>query len=173
MKPSDEKSAQELELEELRAYKSRQESLRVRELEDQRLAGNKRARQEALDFCQEQVFAGILPPHFRDRLADEIDATPAAFSDAEGLRISFAWVRDFITALQPQLKTGEMAHAPDRERTFADEGENPSEMLSRLAATRMVEMNLSYGQAAEYVLKTNPALARAYRDYTLNPLNGD
>jgi hypothetical protein len=31
----------------------------------------------------------------------------------------------------------------------------------------MVELNLGYGKAADYVLNTNPGLARAYREYIL------
>ena len=46
---------------------------------------------------------------------------------------------------------------------------NPSVTLARLASNAMAELHLSYSEAAAYVLRTQPALARAYRDYTLNP----
>jgi hypothetical protein len=36
----------------------------------------------------------------------------------------------------------------------------------------MAELNLSYSQAAEYVLRNDPELARAYRDFTLNQTLG-
>ncbi len=53
------------------------------------------------------------------------------------------------------------------------ESDNPSDTLAELASAKMVEMNLTYGQAAEYVLKTNPSLAHAYREYTMNPNKGE
>lgn len=45
--------------------------------------------------------------------------------------------------------------------------ETPSQELARRASVRMVEQSLTYGQAVEYVLKTQPALAKAYREFTL------
>lgn len=51
--------------------------------------------------------------------------------------------------------------------TSADpQTENASQKLVRLASKHMVKTGLNYGHAAEYVLKTNPDLAKAYRDYT-------
>ena len=46
---------------------------------------------------------------------------------------------------------------------------DPSVTLARLASNAMAELHLSYSEAAAYVLRTQPALARAYRDYTLTP----
>ena len=45
--------------------------------------------------------------------------------------------------------------------------DTPSQELTRRASAAMVEQSLTYSQAAEYVLKTNPELAKAYREYTL------
>ncbi len=50
--------------------------------------------------------------------------------------------------------------------------ENPSQELARLAGAKMAEMNLTYGQAADYILENNPDLAKAYRDYTIISLAG-
>ena len=69
----------------------------------------------------------------------------------------------------------ELTQKPTRETEFAEVGEkagaqywNPSETLAQLASIKMVEMNLTYGQAAEYVLKFHPGLAKAFREFTLN-----
>jgi hypothetical protein len=50
--------------------------------------------------------------------------------------------------------------------------EDPQQQLTWLASRKMVELNLTFAQAAQYVLKINPELARAYRDYTLHPIQG-
>jgi len=49
-----------------------------------------------------------------------------------------------------------------------DDG-NPSATLARLSANAMAELNLPYGDAAAYVLRTHPELARAYRQFTVSP----
>lgn len=45
------------------------------------------------------------------------------------------------------------------------EAATPSQELSRRAGVKMGEMELTYCQAAEYVLKTDPVLARAYTEF--------
>ena len=45
--------------------------------------------------------------------------------------------------------------------------ETPSQELARRAGGIMVAGGFTYGQAAEYVLKSHPALAKAYREFTL------
>ena len=123
--------------------------------------------------CREQVRAGRLPPHFHARLVKEIESQAATYTDQGGLSFSFQWFRDFVREAGPLLPQGELGHHPQESDAREFSGENPSQTLARLASTRMVEMSLSYGQAAEYVLKTNPALATAYREYTLNPTTGE
>lgn len=51
--------------------------------------------------------------------------------------------------------------------------ETPSQELARRASVIMVEQNLTCGQATEYVLKTQPALAKAYREYVLKGIVKD
>lgn len=45
------------------------------------------------------------------------------------------------------------------------EATTPSQELSRRAGVKMGEMELTYCQAAEYVLKTDPVLAKAYAEF--------
>ena len=163
----------EAELEELRAYKAGQESRREDDLRQRRHGAFGTARENALAFCEQQRDAGRLAPHFMERLMQEVDHQVQTFSEGSELKVSFGWVRDFVTACAPALPQGELAHSATG--AFADpaEPDNPSDMLASLASAKMVEMNLTYGQAAEYVLKTNPALAQAYREYTLNPSKGE
>lgn len=156
------------ELADLRAYKERAE--RQQAEERQRRAGEafRSARGEAAAFCEAQVAAGRLPPHLHDRLVKELDAQARTFSAGQPLRVSFDWVRRFLGQAPPVLPAGEAAHAaPPDEPAGGDE--NPSQTLARLASNTMAELNLSYGEASAYVLRTHPALARAYRDFTVNP----
>jgi len=62
-----------------------------------------------------------------------------------------------------------LAEYAERVEARQNAPDNPSDALAKLASAKMVEMNLTYGQAAEYVLKTDPALALAYREHVLNP----
>lgn len=129
-------------------------------------------REEALLFCQSQVGAGRIPPFLHQRLVKEIDAQARSFTARAGLSVSFGWLREFILDFPPRLPQGEVGFSRDESPMEQDETDNPSLALSRQAAAKMTEMKLSYSQAAEYVLKTNPALAKAYRDYTINPTKG-
>ena len=43
--------------------------------------------------------------------------------------------------------------------------EDPSRTLARLASAKMVELNLSYSRAADYVLATHPELAKAREEF--------
>ncbi len=45
--------------------------------------------------------------------------------------------------------------------------QNPSRLLAERAAEKMQELGLSYNEAAEYVLMTNPGLAKRYQEFTL------
>ena len=162
----------EAELAELRAYKAGEERRRDEEAARRKAQAFHSIRETARVFCEEQVQRGALPPHFRRRLMEEVEKQAQFFAEGAELKVSFEWVREFVAQCPPVLPQGEVAYAGERGLT-ADEDEDPSVTLARLASARMVEMNLTYGQAAEYVLKSNPALAEAYRDYTLNPTKGD
>ena len=161
------------ELRELRAYKADQEALHEAGQARRRAHAFREARSDALEFCAEQRRAGHLPPALAGSLIRQIEDQAATFSEGGELKVSFGWVRDFIATAPAALPMGEVGHsAPDPAGGIA-EPDNPSDVLAGLASAKMVEMNLTYGQAAEYVLKTNPALAQAYREYTLNPNKGE
>ena len=162
----------EAELAELRAYKAGEERRRDEEAARRKAQAFHSIRETARVFCEEQVQRGALPPHFRRRLMGEVEKQAQFFAEGAELKVSFEWVREFVAQCPPVLPQGEVAYAGERGLT-ADEDGDPSVTLARLASARMVEMNLTYGQAADYVLKSNPALAEAYRDYTLNPTKGD
>jgi hypothetical protein len=156
------------ELAELRAYKERSEAHHAADRQRRSAEAFRTARGAAGEFCAAQVSAGRLPPHLHERLLAELDAQARHFAAGEPLRVSFDWVRRFIESTAPLLPTGEVAHAaPPPDALPGDE--NPSETLARLARNAMAELNLTYGEASAYVLRTHPALARAYRDFTVNP----
>ncbi|HEX9841902.1 MAG TPA: hypothetical protein VGC20_04090 [bacterium] len=156
------------ELAELRAYRERQEAQATERRQRRQADAFRTAREAAASFCAAQVNAGRLPPQQHERLLKELDVQARNFAEGQPLRVSFDWVRRFIEATPPLLPSGEVAHAaPSEALAMADE--NPSLTLARLAGNAMAELKLSYGDAAAYVLRTQPALARAYRDFTVNP----
>jgi hypothetical protein len=163
-------AALEAELAELRAYKARQEQDQEQERRRRVADGFGSARQAALAFCEEQVRRGRLAPALREALLRDFDAQAHAFG-ADG-RLGVPW--DTVRAL---LEQGPPAPLGQEAAFAADEPESeppgdPSARLAALANRKMVELNLTYSQAAQYVMKTRPDLARAYRDYTLNPSLG-
>lgn len=172
---TEEASRQELEteLETLRLYRAETEAADEAGHERTREQAFRASRQEAAVFCREQVRAGRLTPHLRDRLLAELDRQAQTFTAGAQLKVSLAWVRDFVRNSGTILPEGEVAFAATEPASQEPGPENPSDALAQQASAKMTEMNLSYGQAAEYVLKTDPALAKAYRDYTLNPTLGD
>jgi hypothetical protein len=159
------------ELAELRAYKAQQERLREQDFAERRSLAWRSLRESTLAFCEEQVRAGRLPPALRERLAGELARQEGTFSEDGRLRVSFEWVRDFIRQVPPLLPQGEAAQAIAPAEP-AERIENPSAELARQATLKMAELNLTYARAAEYVLRTSPALARAYREFVLNPSQG-
>ena len=163
----------EAELESLRAFKADVEKQNQKATAEKNSQAFSQKKKEVLSFCQEQVIAGKLPPHLHARLVKELESQVAIFSNQRDLMVSAEWVCDFIAKSEPILPRGEVAHVNPSGVDFVAAEENPSQTLARLASARMVEMHLNYGQAAEYVLKTNPVLANAYREYTLNPTMGD
>ena len=156
------------ELAELRAYKEERESRLSRDMELRKKEAYRSVRQNAVAFCEEQVYAGRLTPQLRELLIKEFDAQAHQFSTGGPLRISFECVRRFIQESSPLLPAGETAYAREDPGTGA-ESRNPSERLALLAADKMTELGISYGEASEYVLRTHPELAGAYRDFTINP----
>jgi hypothetical protein len=163
--PDESKGEVQTELAELRAFKAREESRRVAEAERSRQERFRASRAEAAGFAEQAVGEGKLAPHLRDRLLAELDAQSRVFSTRAPLAVSLDWVIAFVCAAAPVLPQDELAHASGADAAL--ESEDPSRTLSRLASAKMSELNLSYGKAADYVLNTNPGLARAYRDYIL------
>lgn len=164
------------ELRELRKYKADkadQEAHQAAGLAHGREQAFNNAKAQAMVFCAEQSKAGRLAPALADSLIEQIEGQAGEFSEGDGLKVSFAWLRTFIAAAPPALPLGEVGHSQLEAYAGQTEPDNPSDMLASLASAKMVEMNLTYGQAAEYVLKTNPALAQAYREYTVNPTKGE
>ena len=161
----------ELELAELRAYKARQQTRETEQAERNRQSAFRSAHQGVETFCQEAVTEGKMPPHPRQRLLREIDAQLLCFSERSPLSVSLDWVKAFVAASPQALPFGELALAGERD-TEEQGGDDPSRTLGRLASAKMIEMNISYGRAADYVLDTNPGLARSYRDYILNANTG-
>jgi hypothetical protein len=161
----------EAELEELRAYKARHEQQQEQERRRRTEEAYRTARRAAAAFCEAQVRQGRLTPALRERLAQELDAQAQRYSAAAGLGISWELAQALLLRDAPLPIGSEAAFAADDPAAGEEEGD-PSARLAALANRKMVELNLTYSQAAQYVLKTQPALARAYRDYTLNPSQG-
>jgi hypothetical protein len=161
----------ETELEELRAYKVRQEAQLQQEQRRRHEEAFRTARQAALAFCEAQVRAGKLAPALRDRVTREIDAQAQHYSAAAGLRVPWSLVQALLGSDTAVPLGSEAAFSVEDPAADGGDGD-PSARLAALANRKMVELNLGYSQAAQYVLKTNPGLARAYRDYTLNPNTG-
>jgi len=159
-------TAEERELAELRAFKAREERRRKDEAENARVAGFQAAREEARRFCERAAAEGRLPPYLGARLLHELDGQRGRFSGRAPLAVSLDWVRAFVAQAPRGLPEGELALAADPGAP-PEEAEDPSRTLARLASAKMVELNLGYGKAADYVLNTNPGLARAYREYIL------
>ncbi|MDH4120436.1 MAG: hypothetical protein OEV94_01850 [Deltaproteobacteria bacterium] len=122
--------------------------------------------QAVLTFARQAVGEGKLPPYLFQQLAAEMNNPSASFSEQDSPRVSWAWVREFLSGAVPRLPAGEQGAARSA-AAFTGEDEDPSQRLARLASARMSAEHLSYSQAAELVLKTDPELAQAYRDYTL------
>ena len=156
------------ELAELRAYRERQEARHSEERQRRQSEAFRSTRESAAAFCAAQVSAGRLSPHLHERLLRELDAQARTFAEGQPLRVSFDWLRRFIEATPAALPVGELAHAAGAGAAEPGDG-NPSAILARLAANAMAELNLSYGEASAYVLRTQPELARTYRDFTLHP----
>ncbi len=159
------------ELEALRTYKAQQEALAEQEQRRGAEEAFRTARRAAAEFCEEQVRQGRLPPALRGRIVKEFDAQAQAYSAAGGLRVSWPVAQALLRREAPLPLGTEAAYAVDDGAADAEAGD-PSARLAALANRKMVELNLTYSQAAQYVLKTQPGLARAYRDYTLNPNAG-
>lgn len=160
------------ELAELRAYKARQERLHAEAADRRKREAFTAVREEVRRFCEEQGRAGRLPPHLQQRLLAEVERQAHSFSEGDGLRVSLDWVQAFVREQAPLRPAGEVAFARAESGAQAEADADPSERLARLARSRMAELNLSYSQAAEYVLRNDPDLARAYRDFTLNQTLG-
>lgn len=159
------------ELEELRAYKARHQAERRHEQRRRQEQEFHSAQRAALAFCEEQVRAGRLAPALRDRVARVLESQARLFRVEEGLHVPWSLAQALLEGVPAARPLGEAAMAaPEPEEDAA--GGDPSARLASLATRKMAELNLSYPQAAQYVLKTNPGLARAYRDYTLNPNAG-
>ena len=126
-------------------------------------------RDSAVSFCDAQVREGRLGPNQRHLLVKEIEGNTRQFSEGAPLRVSFSWVKKFISESAKALPEGEIGFSQSGALLESHSDENPSQTLARLAANKMNELNLSYTEASEYVLRTEPALARAYREFTLNP----
>jgi len=160
--------ALQAELAELRAYKDRQDSEKRRDTNRRKAEAFRSVREEALTYCEEQVRAGTLSPHLKHGLVKEIEGQSRAFAEGEPLRVSFEWVRHLLEQAAPTLPRGEMAFSTSADGLEVDA--NPSRTLARLAADKMTELGISYGEASEYILRTRPDLASAYRNFTLNPI---
>jgi len=157
------------ELAELRAYKAEQERLRSEEFTERTRLAFRTLRDQAAADLEAQVRAGRLSPHFRQRLLAEIEGQAQAFSEGRAPGISFELVLAFIRQCPPLLPQGEVGHAAGPEAAGEMPPDNPSAELARRASAKMAELNLTYAQAAEYVLQTNPELSRAYHDFVRNP----
>jgi hypothetical protein len=158
-------TALEAEVSELRAYKVRQEQQQDQDRRQRDGESFRSARKTALAFCEDQVREGRLSPALRNRLAREFDGQAQGFSAAAGLAVSWESVRALVLEGATAALGGEVGFA-QTEESPADA--DPSARLATLATRKMTELGLTYSQAAQYVLKTDPGLARAYRDYTLN-----
>lgn len=84
-----------------------------------------------------------------------------------GVDLEQAYVRKFNEVSE---KRG-FPHRADEHTSPAIEAakpaDDPSQRVARLANAKMLELGISYSEAARYVLQTQPDLAREYRDYTL------
>ena len=158
--------AAERELAELRAFKAREEARQRDEVLESRRIRMREARGLAAEFSQRAVAEGRMPPYLRERMLRELDARQAAPNAPEEPVVGLDWVRAFVASAPASLPAGELAFTADPAAP-GERDEDPSRTLARLASAKMVELNLSYGKAADYVLNTNPGLAQAYRAYIL------
>ena len=105
------------------------------------------------------------------------------FTAGAPLSVPFEWVRRFVEQSAPLLPGGETAVTADDPALTglsaepgagngAGNSADPSAALARAAGRVMAERHLSYSEAAALVLRENAELARAYRDFTLNPYQG-
>ena len=166
-----EPSQLETELRELRTYKADQEHRLSETAEKERETHYGNAKESITRFCEEQVRSGTMTPVISNKLLAEIDDQSLSFSQSAPLRVSLDWVRSFVAA-QPSRFNPEEVGTANLEFSLVEGSENPSQTLARLAGAKMAELNLTYGQAADYILKTKPDLAKAYRDYTIISLGG-
>jgi len=162
MQETADNKSQELELAELRAFKARVEA---QNLSAPLELGFAQGRGDVVRQAGLAVREGRMTPAEQSRLLAEVEGQAQHFSQQDGLKISWAWVRDFVAQAPARLPMGERAHAGGAQDGLE---ENPSQKLARLSSNKMVELNLTYGQAADYVLKNDPVLASQYRDFTLN-----
>ena len=164
------------ELAELRAYKARQENLQHAQAEERKREAYRTLRADLRQFTEAQVRAGRLLPHMAESLHAELERQARHFAQGHEPRVPLSWVRDFIAQGPARLDTTEVAvHAaedgagPGEYSTGADGAGNPSETLARRAINKMAELGMDYSEAAQYVLRADPALASAYRAFTLQP----
>lgn len=157
------------EMAELRAYREHSEEEKGRAVQQRKFEAFRSIRDHAVSFCDEQVREGRLSPNQRHLLVREIESNTREFSEGAPLRISFSWVKKFISESAKTLPEGEIGFSQSGVLPEGHADGNSSQTLARLAANKMNELNLSYTEASEYVLRTEPELARAYREFTLNP----
>lgn len=157
------------EMAELRAYREHSEAERETAVQQRKSEAFRSIRDNAVSFCDGQVREGRLSPNQRHLLVREIEGNTREFSAGAPLRVSFSWVRKFISESAKALPEGEIGFSQSGAPPEGHTDENPSQTLARQAANKMNELNLSYTEASEYVLRTEPALAQAYREFTLNP----
>ena len=160
------------ELAELRAYKAAQEQRQSEEHQRRNREAFQTLRRQVETFCQDNVRAGRLSPHLSAQLLREVDRQTRLFTAGAPLSVPFDWVRRFVEQSASVLPAGETAVALDEAPAAPVPGGNPSATLAREAGRIMAERKVGYSEAAAAVLRENAELARAYRDFTLNPYQG-
>ncbi len=160
-------SEEQTELSELRVYKLQQEE-HLRESHKMRQAkALSLAIQSAKRSCDTQVKSGKLSPTLRDSLMNEINCQARYFAEGKPLQISLNWLMEFIQQSNPVLPQEEAASS--MRPPSSDTATTPAQQLAALAEGKMHELNISYSQAAQHVLRSHPQLSEAYRSFTIQP----
>ena len=130
-------------------------------------AAVKTHREGLVKLMDDQVKAGNMLPAQREQAVKLFGIE----DDARVMGIEEETLKTFIEAGSKKAIPGEQGLGGTGEAPR--QGEDASDELARLANVAMAEHKLTYGQAAEYVLRNNPDLAAAYRKFTAAVSEGE
>lgn len=125
------------------------------------------AKRAALQPYQDDVKAMLLPPRMLDKIEAALDSQKLNFVAGAGLTLPPALAREVAMAYREAPRKGEQAGTAP---AGLDSEDPPDVRLAREANKIMLEKGLSYEDAAHFVMRSDPALALAYRDQPVKQL---